>query len=289
VPLGTSAPYTLEDLAAGLERLGLAKGDSVLLRAATRPIGATAGRAAELLRDAALRVVGPDGTLLGLSFSQQTFRFRRRTSPVFRADSATDTGGFAAAMLAYPGAVRSQHPTNSFVGIGAMARDLLAGHDAQATCFAPMRRLMEAGGKMVLVGCGSSSPGFSTVHLVQEELGLATQSFFRDLFGSWYEVDGSVRWFSRHDVPGCSRGFGKFYSHYTAAEKLRTGRVGDAESMLIGCNDAFDVEYALLNNDPRFALCDRRGCLSCRATRMYNMRDIPGFILRKALGLARDE
>jgi aminoglycoside 3-N-acetyltransferase len=279
--------HSRSKLADDLTALGVRSGDVLLMRAAARAIGQTDGKAAETLIDAALDALGPSGTLVGLSFSKNVFRFRRSPAQIFTRSAPVTSGGFAAAMVARPNAVRSLHPTSSFVAIGAQAAELLEGHGPSTESFFPMERMISLDGKMVLIGCVASSPGFSTVHRVQENLGLSTRTFLSGLFGAYYEQDGERRWFSRRDVSGCSMGFGKFYSHYVAAEKLRVGTVGDAYSAFIKCRDAYAVEYPLLKANPRFALCDRPDCISCRGTRYYNLRDVPGFALRAVLSPRR--
>lgn len=276
----TAMPYTRSTLASHFATLGLKAGDTVLVRAAARSIGPTDGRQAEVLIDALCDAVGAGGTLLGLAFSDSFLRFRRAGTRVYTPAAPVATGGFAAALLARPGAVRSGHPTNSFVALGARASEVLAGHDHTTSSFFPMKRLIDFGGRMLLVGCVESSPGFSTVHLAQEDLGLATRTFLSGMYGTYFELDGRVEWFSRRDVSGCSAGFWKFYAHYVAAEQLATGRVGDAYSALIDARAAYGIERALLERNPRFALCDRADCATCRGSRFYNRRDMPMYALR---------
>lgn len=278
-------PHSPNRLARDLRQLGLREGDTVLLRAAVRALGPAEGRAADTLIDATMQVIGEGGTLLALAFSESAFFLKKQGSPVFRPDSPVQTGGFAAAVLARPGAVRSAHPTNSFVALGGRAAQLLADHDHTTTSFHPLRQLLGIRGKMVLVGCVSSSPGFSTVHLAQEDLGLATRSLISGLYGAYHVHEGEIRWFRRRDVSGCSSGFGKFYAHYVSHEQLSAGLVGDAYSLLIDCASAYEIEKRILARDPRFALCDRDDCSTCRGSRLYNKRDIPVYAVR--FGLAR--
>lgn len=280
-------PYTTKDLTTALHGLSINKGDVVLVRAATKAVGETQGRSTEVLLAALREAVGVEGTLVGLAFTKSGSRLRRSRAPIFTLASPPITGGFAAAMLALPGAYRSQHPTNSFVAVGPLAEKLLSDHDHSKSSFFPMNALLQHDAKMLLVGCVSSSPGFSTVHLAQEHLGLATKSLLSHQFGAFYERDGKRAWFSRQDVAGCSAGFWKFYARYVERELLSTGRVGDAYSIAIDCKHAYAVERAELETNPRFALCDRKYCLSCRATRLYNLRDLPLFAARIAFATDR--
>jgi aminoglycoside N3'-acetyltransferase len=173
-------------------------------------------------------------------------------------------------MLARDGAYRSQHPTNSFVALGRGASAFLASHDQTAACFSPVAPLMDRGGKMLLLGCEVSSPGFSTVHLAQHRLGLDTRTWMSLVFGRrYYKPDGGIAWYRKRDVPGCSMGFSRFYPVYRDRGLLREGRIGAANGMLIEARAAFEVELAQLQNDPTAALCDNDACLICRLGWFY--------------------
>jgi Aminoglycoside N3''-acetyltransferase len=279
----SDAMLTPADLTRDLRALGLASGDIVLVRVGLRALGQVEGRAADSLIEALLAVVGEDGTIVGLSHTAAMQRSDREG--VFRRDTPVVTGGFAAAMVDRADAYRSRHPTDSMVAIGRDAERLLEDHDEGSTCFSPVRRLIEVGAKTVLIGCVESGPGF-TVHFVYEELGLAHKSLLSGAYGAYYEKDGKRCWFSKRDVPGCSMGFGNFYPLYRERGVMASGKVGDAESMLIACRDAFETEYEAITRDPRVSLCDRPDCLSCRGSKLFNLRDMPRFYARRPWMLA---
>ncbi len=270
---------TGEQITGDLRALGIAEGDVVLARAALRALGPVDGSRGEILLGALLEAVGPGGTIVGLAHTAVGKPSDRDN--VFHRDSPCITGGFAATMLKWPGAFRSTHPTNSMVAIGRDAESLLRSHDEKSTCFAPLRAIIESNGKMVLIGCVDASPGFSTVHYAHEQLGLADKSLLRGLRGAYYEKDGQVRWFARNDVPGCSRGFGAFYPLYRAQGALKAGKVGDADSALIKAADAYAIESRAIRADPRVSLCDRPDCASCRGTKLFNVRDMWTYYLRR--------
>jgi aminoglycoside N3'-acetyltransferase len=266
-----------QTIAGGLRQLGLECGDTVLVRTALKSIGVKNENPAIALIQALLDVVGPDGTIVGLAFNIGSWFPRLHKKNVINLQTEPYAGGFVRALVNWPGSLRSTHPTNSFVALGGSARKIVDGHDENTTCFFPMEQLVKLEGKMVLIGCVNTSPGFSTVHLAQEKLGLARQSLLKGLQGTYFEKGGEVKLFKRKDIPGCSMGFSKFYSNYIREEKLSVGYVGNAYSILIGARDAFDIEYNILRKNPKFALCDNPGCFICRGTRLYNLSDMPGF------------
>ena len=86
-----------------------------------KAVGPTQEPVGKLLINSLLNTVGDKGTILGLAFTDSVFPVRDRPQHVFDLNMPPITGGLAKAMLDWPGAYRSSHPTNSFVGIGLKA------------------------------------------------------------------------------------------------------------------------------------------------------------------------
>jgi aminoglycoside 3-N-acetyltransferase len=125
---------------------------------------------------------------------------------------------------------------------------------------------------------------------VYEDLGLATKSLVGGVDGAYYERDGERRWFSKRDVPGCSMGFGHLYPLYRECGVMSSGHVGDAASLLVACRDAYEIERAAIEDDPKISLCDDPDCISCRGTKLFNLSDMFPFYVRRPrmlLGLLR--
>jgi aminoglycoside N3'-acetyltransferase len=275
------------ELCEQLHDLGLREGDTALVRVDFGKMGRLARPGDHTLVRALLDVLGASGTLLALTHSPTQWLFSRRRDYVFDRQTAPCTSGrFATTVLHWPGAVRSSHPTCSMTAIGPRAGELLADHDHRSTCCAPIRQLIETNAWMVLLGCTESSPGFTTVHFVYEEIGLASKSLLSGLLGCYYQSDEGVRWFRQRDIPGCSLGFHHFYPLYQQHGILRVGPIGSGEAYAIRAADAHAVDLAAVRADPRFSLCDNPDCMSCRGTRLYNLRDMPRYWLGCAPGKA---
>jgi aminoglycoside N3'-acetyltransferase len=281
-----SGALTRETLRRDIEALGVAKGDVVLVRANVGAIGRVRGGLGESLRGALQDAVGETGTLVSLAFTRTFPLLRLDRGYVFDEDTPTTSGALPKLLLETPGRVRSRHPTNSFVAIGARAAELLAGHDERSSSFQPMERLVALGGKQLVIGCVDDSPGFTTVHLAQHRLGLSTRSLLRNRVGVLYARDGETRLFRRPDIGGCSMGFAKLYADYENAGLLRKGRVGRAPSIAIDAAPALALEEDRLRRDPRAVFCDRPLCTFCRGTWWFNKRDMVLFYPRYALHVA---
>jgi aminoglycoside 3-N-acetyltransferase len=277
---------TRDTLRRDIEAMGVGRGDAVLVRANVGAIGRVKGGLGESLRGALLDAVGEAGTILSLAFTRTFPLLRLDRGYVFDEHTPTTSGALPKLLLDTPGRVRSRHPTNSFVALGARAEEILAGHDERAASFLPMERLIAVGGKQLVIGCVDESPGFTTVHWAQHRLGLSTRSLLRNRVGVLYARGGEVRLFRRPDIGGCSLGFHKLYADYAQAGLLRSGLVGRARSIAIDAAPAYALEEDRLRRDPRAVLCDRPLCTFCRGTWLFNARDMPQFYLRYAVHAA---
>ncbi len=270
----------MESIRDDLEKLGLRAGDTVLVRSATRGMKAESGRPAQALFDSLLETLGPSGNLVTLSFTSDYYPWQKRAAKenAFKPNTKCVTGALAQIALDHPGSVRSKHPTNSYVAIGPDAEEIVRGHDESSTAFFPIDKLIGLGAKMILVGCTSSSPGFSTVHRAQEKLGLAEKTLLSGKRICAVATPEGIRWFARKDISGCSAGFGKFYDLYAAHGVLKTSEVGGVKSMLVDAASAYRIEMSVLEKDPTFAFCDDPMCLSC-GSRTYAPKRMARFFL----------
>lgn len=272
-----------DDLVRDLRSLGVADGDVVLVRGALGQVGRVQGGARTVV-DALLDVVGDRGTLVSLAFTETAFICKPDPAKPFTVDSPTYAGALPKAMLAHPAMRRSRHPNCSFVAIGRHADAVVRDHGARSGAYEPVRRLMELGGKGILLGCVESSPGFTTAHLVESDLGLHRRVVLPRLNSVYYEdEDGRVRLFVRTDHGLCSNGFSRFYEHYVEKGVLRSGHVGSAYSIMVPLAEAFAIEHRLLSRDPRFAICDDRDCVMCNVRRWDRIHRAPGWLARRAL------
>ena len=149
----------------------------------------------------------PTGTVVGPTHAALQKASEKRPVAVFSDDAPTTAGGFGAAMLRHPDRVRSAHPHNSVAAIGAQAHFLLDAHDEHALPFSWMPRMIEIGGKELVIGCVTDNPGINTTHLTQEELGLSGGSFLRGKEGNFVAVPGEEpHWAPRIYIPGLQPG-----------------------------------------------------------------------------------
>lgn len=272
---------SFESLCQDLKKMGIQQGDVVLVRGDLGKVG-RAMNLRSIVIDSLLKAVGEQGTIVGLSFTKAFDIKNVEKDYIFDVNTSAITGALAKSILAHPEAIRSTHPINSFVAIGVKAKEILEGHNENQLPFYPMEKIVKMNGKMLIFGCVADSPGFTTVHRVQEELGLSKKSKLANKRGVFFKKNGEVSLFKQDSIGGCSKGFSKFYTHYVINEKLITGYYGKAYAILISAKDAYDIEHDILKKVPTFALCNDPLCHKCRTTWRYNRKDIPLYFFHKA-------
>lgn len=268
-----------EELRRQLLNLGVERGDVIYVKADLLKIGIIRGNLKTAFLEALLDVVGEDGTIITAAYTR-TFFFPmfNKKAKLFLNDSVPNTGSFSKVMLEDPRSVRSKHPTNSYVALGKRALELTASHDHTSSSYEPLRRVMELDGKCIIVGCVDSSPGHTTTHLAQFDLGYAQQNNFRGLVGATYWEKDGIRVFYRQDFGGHNIGAKRIYSKYLDLGIIQTAKVGNTTAVISSAREAYDADLEIIKNDKKFLLCNDPNCFSCRVTWRYNIKDIPIYI-----------
>jgi aminoglycoside 3-N-acetyltransferase len=254
-------------LAAQLERLGLAAGDTVLVQASMRRVAPGDGQAATVV-NALLEVLGPTGTLVvptytaGNSTTSRTYKAAvanlgpdqteldyRRSLPAFdpRTTPSSGVGALAETVRTLPGARRSSHPQTSFAAVGALAGPLTAIHDLDCHLGprSPLGALYEARATALLLGV--SYDVCTVFHLAEYRYAARPKRRYECRIAGW-PGDG---WTSFDDIDLDDSEFASIGTAWEAAGgPVRVGQVGGAEARLFAIRDAVQRAQAWLT---RFA------------------------------------
>lgn len=197
-------------------------------------------------------------------FSRARIFWRPRPSPGARYE--TTSGALGTQVSRFAGAVKSPHPSHAFTGYGPRVAAALQTHDHHSPCFQPLRTLAECHDfSMLLMGCLIESPGFSTVHVTQNKLGLTKRHLIRFIYRWDFEEGGRYLTKIAPESPGCSLSFGEFYRFYRADGNLIEGQMeGQPYLFVPSARRALASELAILEANPRFVDCERPGCVTCR-------------------------
>lgn len=182
----------------------------------------------------------------------------------------THSGALGRLVASFPDAWVSSHPSHAFTGRGSRVEEVLRRHTAETPCFSPVRELAENFDfSMLLVGCLDDSPGFSSVHVAQNMLGLSQRHLIRYLLRWDAEVDGAIRSRVAPEAPGCSTSFDKFYPHYQRDGNLLRGEWDGVPWIFVpSALRALQVELSILREEPRFVKCGKWLCPTC-SFRLY--------------------
>jgi aminoglycoside N3'-acetyltransferase len=273
-------PLNKEDLIKNFFEIGISNGDIVLIRANLGSVGLIIGGAQTFL-DALLEVVGEEGSIVSLAFTSSSFLRKPRKEDAFHPLKKSYAGALPNEMIKRANSFRSLHPTCSYVAIGKFAKEITKGHDHNAPAYEPIRKIVEYEGKNILVGCVESSPGFTTTHLAEQDLGMLKIPMFSKFLKTYYKNENDeYKIFQRKELGLCSYSFYKFYAHYVKKGILKSGFVGNAYSILASAKECYKIDISILRTDKKFNICDSTDCFMCNMNRGDRLHRIPGFVAR---------
>lgn len=155
-----------------LKKLGLEKGDIVIVHSSLKSMGYVCGGAQTVI-EALIEIVGKEGTIVMPSQSwknldpetgahwevnQEDWDYIRENWPVYDRDlTPTNTMGAIAEMFRkWPDSIRTTHPARSFCALGNKAQYITYKHDLSDIFGeeSPLGRLYELNAKVLLIGVG---------------------------------------------------------------------------------------------------------------------------------------
>ena len=149
-----------------LRALGVREGGVLMVHSSLRSLGPVAG-GAETVIEALLGALGPRGTLLLPALSYENVHAGNPHFDVRQTPSCV--GALAEYFRQRAATRRSIHPTHSVSGVGALADEILSGHENDHTpCGpnSPWHRLPHYDGQILFLGCGMRPN--TSMHAVEE-------------------------------------------------------------------------------------------------------------------------
>ncbi|RJQ25188.1 aminoglycoside N(3)-acetyltransferase [Candidatus Parcubacteria bacterium] len=175
-----------EYLVENLRKMGAVKGAHLMVHSSLSALGFVEGGANTVVQ-ALIEAVGDKGSVIMPSFKSAI-----RSDKYGYKDCKTcegkkfctsseegTTGAIPEVLRLYPGALRSCHPTSSWVGFGAQSEKLLEGHrnsPTQCGKDSPFFRLMELDGLILLIGVGVN--GFTNMHSIEDVLNVPYLGYY---------------------------------------------------------------------------------------------------------------
>lgn len=180
---GTS--LTVDDLQKNLEKIGIQKGDHILVHSSLSRIGHLKDGPKTLV-DALLNTVGDEGTVLMPTSPNNVYQLNYiRNTPFFDVlNSPSKTGAITEYFRKLPNAARSAHPTEPVSAIGSKATYFTKDHFNQLTPYnenSPFYRVSEQGGKILYIGVTLSMAG-TNLHTLEDAVDFKFPVYYDEVF-----------------------------------------------------------------------------------------------------------
>ncbi|TWV39920.1 AAC(3) family N-acetyltransferase [Streptomyces misionensis] len=249
IPPPTGPLVTRDDIADGLRRLGVTRGETLLAHSSLSSLGWVNGGAVAVVQGL-LDALGPTGTLVVPAHTadlsdpadwanppvpEKWWERIRATMPAYD-PLLTPTRGVGVipeTVRTWPGALRSAHPQTSFAALGPRAREITEGHatDCRLGERSPLARLERLGARVLLLGAGYDS--CTSFHLAEYRVPAPLVPVGRPTPGGWRSVP---------EVSITSEGFEELGRDFERERPVARGTVGAADARLFPVADA--VAYA---------------------------------------------
>ena len=279
-------PLTRSMLAEALAELGIKKGDTLLVHASVSSCGYMQGGSKAII-NGIMDAVSDHGTALFPAFTRPYIYLGEHVNkdwnyrPYDPADPAQIWVGEVprTVLESFPAAVRSEHATHSWIGLGALAAELTRDQrltDPPASESSPMAKALAHGGKVLYIGTGLAPSTF--LHYLET---VNHAPFLQPAVCRVKNQDGTLRTvllekhlpghrdFYRKDAENC-----KFFRR--AVKKgllIHEIPFGMNKIQMIDLQEFYKVGMQLWKEDPQVLLCDDPECFFCR---QFNSREPDG-------------
>jgi aminoglycoside 3-N-acetyltransferase len=235
-------------IAEGLLVAGVRPGGVILVHSSLKSMGHVPG-GPETVILGLLQALGREGTLLlpGLSFSTVN-----ADNPVFDVrHTPSCVGAIPEYFRTREGTRRSVHPTHSVCGVGPLAEELLSRNHLDTTpCGpnSPFRLLRDAGGQVVMLGCGlSPNTSMHAVEEIAEAPYLLGPTFAYDI--TFADGSTTVMHVRRHHFVRLGQRYDRLGA-LMPPEALHVGQVLEATTHVIECPAMWEIGEAAIRQDP---------------------------------------
>ncbi len=267
---------TEKQIIEALEKVGVQKGDLLLVHASASSCGYVEGGPRTII-EAIRKAVGPEGTALFATFTRPYLHLAGPNCgwnyrPYDPKDYLSIWTGLVpqALMACCPDVKRSRHLTHSWAGFGAQAEACVAGHgadDPPASENSPMGEALRRGGKILHFGNSIASTTF--LHYLEDHF----DSPFLQPALCAIKSDGPSypkvliqkhlpghRDFYANNPENC-----KFFKRaFEMGLEMSETPLGLSDLKLMDIKQLYDIGCRIFEADPRVLLCDNPECLFCR-------------------------
>ena len=256
----------IKEIIKNLNDLGIKKNDVLYVSSDLLNVGHLNTYRDNLLNSWAeifISILGKNGTIITPSFTESFFYLNKNKNIIFNQNSPSKSGSLSKAILNYNGSIRSKHPTNSYVGWGKYAKQILGEHNEYSLSYTPFKKIIELNGKGLLLG-NVGKNGFFPYHYVQEKFGITKNHILSKKFQSYYiDKDNSIKLFTRNDYGGCDLSNYNFLEYFKKNDFLKLGKVGDGEAIIYDGKKIYYFFLEAFKNRNKKLKCNNANCITC--------------------------
>ena len=233
-----------------LEQLGVRNGDSLLIHSAFSSLKRQVSPKEFI--DSLRNVVGSSGTIIlpTLSWANVT-----RSEPIFDIAKTPCCTGFLPEYFrtSYEGVIRSLHPTHSCAAAGHEAKWFVGEHhldDTPVGSHSPFRKLREAKGKILFLGCGTEPN--TSMHGV-EELVNPPYLYGDKLTYTMTDYDGKAYYktYTPHGFEGTDQNYDRLEALMPEGT-IYHGKLLSAECVLMDAEAVWSTALQYMNQNPLY-------------------------------------
>ena len=253
----TTTPNTIDSLIKDFKRIGLKKGDIILVHSSLSKLGWTVGGPVTVIK-ALQSVITEEGTIIMPSFTTENsnpvlwhypavpedwWQIIKDKQPAFNSkySPTRSMGKIAETFRNFPGVLRSDHPQESFCAWGKFA-DFITNEHRVYPVFGndcPLSKIYKLNGKVVLLGVNHGNN--TSLHLAEFRAKIPNQP--KEIQGAAMIVNGKREWVEWEDLIYDD---GDFVTVGEAFEKFinyKPGKVGQATCKLLAQHELIDFAF----------------------------------------------
>lgn len=264
---------TKQTIISDFRQLGITLGDVVFITADLSKVGYINKSQSQTINDwleILKEVVGENGSVIVAAYTEASI-FLKKSSFIFQRFSKSYAGSLSNGMIKQSTFVRSTHPTNSCIGFGLDADEILKKHTPKSLSYEFLGEIIKREGKFLMIGTIDSNNAPPGIHYAQEKLGFTKRSVYKKLFYvKYYDEFDEIKKFIRKDFGGCSRGGLNLYGHLISNNAVNFHKIGNALSCVMPAKESSFLIRDLLNKNRKIIQCGNRDCIDCYGNFLYN-------------------
>ena len=184
-------------------------------------------------------VVGDNGDIICPAYTPSFFKYKRNKDLIFHEDMPSTSGALSNILIKSANSIRSSHPTNSYIGFGSRAEQILMQHDETKGAYQVFEDILLFNPKHLMMGTIIKGHAPLPFHQILYSIGHNNKHPLSGLMQVYFMKNGKKRIFTRNDIGGCSDGGIKLLAETINLSKSQVGEIGRAKTLVLDVAQAY--------------------------------------------------